>query len=169
MSELHYLSDALEGAAHVLSVALEKLPSEVGMVSLFDLDRCEYVVVRQTGGQRSALLLRAPEAASFPAQAMRTKKPLAVNDGFELSDKLDVRWQEPGADPQSYLCGPVEMAGRTLGLVELLNPRDGRGFEAGDANALGYICKQYAEFLDKNGVNLDPDAILAVSDVGARR
>jgi hypothetical protein len=169
MSELHYLSDALEGAAHVLAVALEKLPSDVGMVSLFDLDRREYVVVRQTGGKRSALLLRGPETAPITAQAMRTKKPALVSDGFELPDSLDVRWQETGVDPQSYLCGPVEMAGRTLGLVELLNPRDGRDFEAGDANALGYICSQYAEFLDKHGVMLDPDAILVASDVGARR
>jgi hypothetical protein len=61
------------------------------------------------------------------------------------------------------------MGGRTLGLLELANPRDGGAFEAADGNALTYIAKQFAEFLDSHGVLLDPDAVLAAAEVNARR
>jgi DNA-binding transcriptional MerR regulator len=50
-----------EGADFVLGLTLEKLPSEVGLVSLFDINKREFIVVRQAGGPRSALCQRQSE------------------------------------------------------------------------------------------------------------
>jgi len=169
LSDLHFQSDALEAAGFVLALALDKLPSEVGMVSLFDLDRREYVVVRQEGGQRSSLLLRAPDTSPLAEEAMKAKKAVMLDEPAELKAKLDLRWREVGTSVNSLACTPVIMGGRTLGLLELANPRDGGAFEAADGNALTYIAKQFAEFLDSHGVLLDPDAVLAAAEVNARR
>jgi hypothetical protein len=169
LSELPYVSDALEASALVLAVALEKLPSQVGMVSLFDLDRREFVVVRQEGGRRSSLLLRAPETSAFPDEAMRARRAIVVHESDDLDRGLDARWKDVGVAVTSLLCAPVDMAGRTLGVIELANPSDAEDYETGDANALGYIAKQFAEVLDARGVLLDPDAILAAAEVSPRR
>jgi hypothetical protein len=164
ISELHFMNDALDGAGFVLALALEKLPSEVGMVSLFDLDRREFVVVRQEGGAKSALLLRIPESTAIAKAAMKNKHAVVVSSAADLAAMVDLRWKEIGTTPRSLICAPVEIAGRYLGLIELANPQDGRGFKEGDGHALSYIGKQFAEFLDAKGVLLDPDAVLAAAE-----
>lgn len=168
LSDLAYLSDALDGAAHVLAVAVEKLPSEAAMLSLYDLDRREFVVVRQIGGKRSSLLLRAAESSTFPERALKSNRAFVVTDAAEFDAHLDVRWTDVGIDVRCMMCAPIETAGRTFGLIELVNPHDGESFAPGDENALEYIAGQFAEFLDSKGVLLDPDAILAASEVGPR-
>ena len=168
VAELHYLNDALEGAEFVLNLALEKLPCEAGMVSLYDIDKREYVVVRQAGGDKSAVLLRVPEKAPIPRKAMRSTQAVVlpkVKDGDLGSDK---RWNEMGIKPRSLICAPVEKAGRYLGLLELANPHDGKAFNAGDGNAMSYIGQAFGEFLAERGVMLDPDAVVAQAEAAAR-
>ena len=167
LSDLHFQSDVLEAVGFVLALALEKLPSEVGMVSIFDLDRREYVVVRQEGGKRSSLLLRGPDSSPFVEAAVKAKHAVVENDAGKLDAKLDIRWKDVGVSPRSFLCAPVLMGGRTLGLIELANPAEGGLYEATDGNALTYIAKQFAEFLDTHGVLIDPDAVLAAADGNA--
>ena len=168
VAELHYLNDALEGAEFVLNLALEKLPCEAGLVSLYDIDKREYVVVRQAGGDKSAVLLRVPEKAPVPRKAMRSTQAVVlpkVKDGDLGSDR---RWNEMGVEPRSLICAPVEKAGRYLGLLELANPHDGKAFNAGDGNAMSYIGQAFGEFLAERGVMLDPDAVVAQAEAAAR-
>ena len=165
VAELHYLNDALAGANFVLEVSLEKLPSRVGLVSLFDIDKREYVVVRQVGGKTSGLLLRLPERSELAKKAMRSGRAVIAN-GAELVDKIDGRWKEIGAPPKSLICAPVAIGGRYLGLIELADPFDGAVFKEADGHALTYIGKQYAEFLEERGVLIDPDAVVANADDG---
>jgi len=161
ISDLHFLSDALEGADFVLALALEKLPSEVGLVSLFDIDTREYVVIRQTGGARSGLMARLPERAALAARAMSNGRAVVVSDTAETPEFTDGRWAEIATDPMSIICAPVESGGRYLGLIELANPNDGKAFSESDGHALTYIARQYAEFVEARGVELDTDKVLA--------
>src|SRR5207253_10759039 len=43
-SDLHFVGESLSGAEFILNLTMEKLPSEVGIVSLFDINRREFVV-----------------------------------------------------------------------------------------------------------------------------
>jgi len=167
LSDLHFQSDVLEAAGFVLALALEKLPSEAGMVSMFDLDRREYVVVRQEGGKRSSLLLRGPDSSPLVEAAVKAKHAVVENDAGKLDAQLDIRWKDVGVSPRSFVCAPVLMGGRTLGLIELANPAEGGLYEVTDGNALTYIAKQFAEFLDTHGVLIDPEAVLAAADGNA--
>ncbi|MBW2457535.1 MAG: GAF domain-containing protein [Deltaproteobacteria bacterium] len=160
MSELHYLDDAQQGAAFVLTLAMEKLPSEAGLVSLFDIDTREFVVVKQTGGSKSGLLLRLSERAELQRKAMRSTKAIVLSK-LDDSAKIDSRWDQIGVEPRSLICAPVERGGRYLGLVELANPLDGKNFSAADGNALEYIGEQFGEFLSERGVLIDPDEVVA--------
>ena len=160
MAELHFLGDALEGADFVLALALEKLPSEVGLVSLFDINRRQYVVVRQAGGERSGLLLRLSQRAKLAQQAMRFARAVVVKDAAAAPELIDERWARIGVTPRSLVCAPVELGGRYLGLIELANPHDGVAFKETDGHALTYIGRQFAEFVAERGVIVDPDIVL---------
>ncbi|MEZ4309299.1 MAG: GAF domain-containing protein [Polyangiaceae bacterium] len=159
--DLQFVRDALEGADFVLQLALEKLPSELGLVSLFDINRREFVVVRQAGGSKSILLTRSPERAALIHAAMRKRSAVVVADAKkDPHASTDDRLRVLGVDPRSMIVAPVEQSGRYLGLIELVNPVDGKPFTEGDGHALTYIGEQYSELIAERGVLLDPDAVI---------
>jgi len=157
-SDLEFVQDALEGADFVLTLALEKIPCEAGIVSFFDMNRREFVIVRQRGGQRRALLSSIPEKAEIPHRAMRSGQTvvIAVTNG-ELAS--DTRWAAMGVAPHSALCAPVQLGGRYLGLLELVNPADNAPFDAADGNAMSYLGQQLAEFLGSRSISIDVETV----------
>jgi GAF domain-containing protein len=161
IGDLHFIADPLEGADFVLSVALERLPSEVGLVSFFDIDRRQFVVVRQTGGEKSVLLQRVSEKATLIRRAMRSSCALVVGDSDGDRGVLDARWAAMGHSPATLICAPVQNHGRYLGLIELANPHDGAPYSASDGHALSYIGEQFAEFMANRTIDLNPELVLA--------
>ena len=124
---------------------------------MFDIDKREFVVVRQAGGEKNGILLRVEEKAELPKKAMRSTRTVLV----ARPKALDPRYEEIGVAPKHIACVPVEKAGRYLGLIELLNPFDGNAFSEADGNALTYIGEQFAAFLSERGILLDPEAVVA--------
>ena len=159
--DLHFLRDSLEGAEFVLALTMEKLPSEVGLVSLFDMNKREFVIVRQSGGPRSALCARQSERAPVASTAMRKHHAIVVTDPAGAQRAMDDRWRAIGVELKSLVCAPVELAGRYLGLIEIANPLDGDVYNDGDGNALTYIGQQLGEFVASRGVIVDPEQIKA--------
>jgi hypothetical protein len=154
--DLHFVRDSLEGAEFVLNLTLEKLPAEAGLVSLFDMNTREFVVVRQKGGAKSALCARQPEKAPLAFSAMRKRHAIVIDDAAGAEGAMDDRWRTAGVQLKSIVCAPIELSGRYLGLIELANPTDGQVFNEGDGNALTYIGQQFAEFVAQRGVIVDP-------------
>jgi GAF domain-containing protein len=164
MHELHFQRDALEGGDFCLTLAMEKLPSEVGLVHLYDIDRREFIVAAARGAKASALLLRREaESDSMLAAAMRRRRSVVVGDPAAQID-FDLgaveRYAAAGG-ARSVIVAPVMQAGRFLGAIELLNPLDGQPFTDLDGNAVMYIAEQYAEFVAARGVVTDADRIAA--------
>ena len=168
INDLHFLGDVLEGADFVLTLALEKLPSEVGLVSLFDIGKREYVVVRQTGGAQSVLLGRISQRSKLQQEAMRLGRAVVVPDTSVEPDYVDGRWDDIGTPPRSLICSPIEQNGRYLGLIELANPHDGAAYTDSDGHALTYIGRQFAEFAAEREVILDPERVLADAKAAAQ-
>jgi hypothetical protein len=158
--DLHFLRDSLEGADFIVSLIHEKLPCEVCLVSLFDIDKREFVVVRQNGGRASVLLQRQPDRAAIPLAAHRGRRAVVVRDAASDPRVLDARWKALGVELKSYVAAPVELAGRYLGLIELANPLDGGRFTESDGNALTYIGQQFGEFVGQHGVIVDAESVV---------
>ena len=158
-NDLHFLRDSIEGAEFVLALTLEKLPSEIGLISLFDINKREFVIVRQTGGKQRAVGQRQPEKAPIASTAMRKRHAVVVSDPGGAQRAHDERFKHIGAEIRSLVCAPVELGGRYLGLIELVNPLDGGVFNEGDGNALTYIGQQFAEFAASRGVMIDPEQL----------
>jgi GAF domain-containing protein len=132
---------------------------------MFDINKREFVVVRQTGQGKSVLMSRLPEKAPLAQTAMRTHRAVVVSDAAaDERVSSDERWRTIGVDVASLVCAPVMVGGRYLGLLELANPLDGDTFSDGDGHALTYIGEQFGEFVAQHGVVIDPEHVLAAGE-----
>ena len=159
MHNLHFVRDALEGGEFCLTLALEKIPSEFGIVHLYDIDRREFLVTTTRGLGTSKLLLRRhAENDALLASAMRKRRALVVDDAAQ-SDATGIDRYVALGGVRSVIVAPVMQSGRFLGAIELMNPLDGKPFSESDGNALSYIAEQFAEFVATRGVVTDPERI----------
>ncbi len=168
LSDLSLLHDPLEGADFVLRVALDNIPSALAMISFFSFDSRDFVVVRAAGENipplalQGVLLKRVGERAEIPLRAMRSQQTVVLDED-RAADALaaDPRWRAAGILPLHYMCAPVSLGGRYLGLLEIANPCDGVRFSDADGHALTYMGQQLAEFLGQRDLVLDPERITA--------
>jgi GAF domain len=159
MHDLHFVHDALEGGEFCLALAMEKLPSEAGLVHLYDIDRREFLVANTRGPAADKLLLqRHPENDAMLMAAMRKRRALVVADATQGDASNLARYGALGG-ARSVLVAPVIHHGRFLGAIELLNPLDGQPFNESEGNALTYIAEQFAEFISSHGIVTDPERI----------
>ncbi|WP_235879866.1 GAF domain-containing protein [Polyangium aurulentum] len=167
-ADLGFLSDPLEGADFVLALAMEKIPSELCLVSLFDIDKKEFFVVRQSGGKTQCLGATLSEKSGLAQAAMRAKRAVVIPDAVRDPRATDARWKAIGIEPKSIACAPVEAGGRYLGLIELVNPEGASRYGASEENALTYIGQQLAEFLAGQSAPVDRAKLLASASKEAR-
>lgn len=161
MHELHFLRDAIEGGDFCLTLAMEKLPSQAGIIHLYDIDRREFLVTNTRGmAAYKLLLLRHPEDEAMLAEAMRKRRALVIADADQSEAASIGRYVMLGG-VHSLIIAPVMQSGRFLGAIELLNPIDGQPFTEAEGNAVMYIADQLAEFLGQRGVVTDAERISA--------
>jgi GAF domain-containing protein len=159
MHDLHFLRDAVEGGNFCLSLAMEKIPSQSGIVHLYDIDRREFLVTSTQGVAANALLLlRHAEGDLMLSAAMGNRRAIVVADASQSEAASLERYVALGG-ARSLVIAPVMQAGRFLGAIELLNPLDGQPYTEADGNALTYIAEQFAEFVESRGVVTDPERI----------
>jgi hypothetical protein len=159
MHDLHFLRDAVEGGDFCLSLALEKIPSQAGLVHLYDIDRREFLITSTRGVAASTLLLRRhDEGDVMLSAAMGKRRALVVADATQSEEASLDRYVVLGG-ARSLVVAPVMLSGRFLGAIELLNPLDGQPYTEADGNALTYIAEQFAEFVASRGVVTDPERI----------
>ncbi|HZU84579.1 MAG TPA: GAF domain-containing protein [Polyangiaceae bacterium] len=158
MHDLHFLRDAVEGGDFCLGLALDKIPSQAGMVHLYDIDRREFLVTSTRGSAAPLLLRRHPETDVMLAAAMAKRQAVVVADASRTDANALERYSATGG-VQSLVIAPVMQSGRFLGAIELLNPLDGQPFTEAEGNALNYIAEQFAEFVAARGVVTDPERI----------
>jgi GAF domain-containing protein len=159
MHDLHFMRDAVEGGNYCLTLAMEKLPSQAGIVHLYDINQREFLVTSARGVGASALLLRRhSEADALLSSAMKKRRAVVVDDATQGDAASIDRYAALGG-ARSLVIAPVMQAGRFLGAIELVNPLDGHPFTESEGNALTYIAEQFAEFVASRGVVTDPQRI----------
>lgn len=159
MHDLHFVRDAVEGGEFCLALAMEKIPSQAGLVHLYDIDRREFLVTTTRGPGTAGLLLRRhPESDALLSAAMRLRRALVIADAMQ-SSAASIERYGVGGGAKSVVIAPVMQAGRFLGAIELFNPLDGMPFTEAEGNAVTYIAEQFAEFVAARGVVTDPERI----------
>jgi GAF domain-containing protein len=159
MHDLHFLGDAIEGGDFCLNLAMERIPSQAGLVHLYDIDRREFLVTSTRGSMAKSLLLRRhAEGDAVLSAAMGKRRALVVADAAQSEAAALDRYVALGG-ARSLIVAPVMQSGRFLGAIELMNPLDGQPYTEGEGNALTYIAEQFAEFVASRGVVTDPARI----------
>ncbi len=162
MHDLHFLPDLVSGAEFVLGVIEKTLPCEAILVHVFDINTQHYVVVRASApGAAKVIMHRTPDGDALFEPVMRRTRSLRIDDAASDARYDAERWKLAGVEVKSAICGPVQLHGRYLGAVELVNPQGGGAFYESESNALDYICEQFAEFLSNRPIVLDAELILA--------
>lgn len=161
MHDLHFVRDAVEGGDFCLALAMEKLPSQFGIVHLYDIDKREFLVTSVRGPGTSKLLLRRhPENDPVLLAAMRKHNALVIPDATQSDAATLERYTLLGS-ARSLIVAPVLQHGRFLGAVEIINPLDGEPYIEPEGNALTYIAEQFAEYISSHGIVTDPERISA--------
>jgi GAF domain-containing protein len=159
MHDLHFVRDSIEGGDFCLALAMEKLPSQAGIVHLYDIDRREFLVSSVRGAGTGKLLMRRhPETDDLLSAAMRKRHAVVVDKAVDTEVAAIDRYVALGG-VRSLMIAPVMQAGRFLGAIELVNPLDGQPFTEAEGNALMYIAEQFAEFVATRGVVTDTERI----------
>ena len=162
MHELHFMRDIVSGAEFVLGVLNDTLPCELTLIHVFDINTGQFVLVRANGpGSDKLVLYRTPGQDALFSQAMRRLHAVRVDDASTDERFSGGRWGVIGLKPRQALCGGVKQGGRYLGAIELINPGGGETFYETEANALDYICEQFAEFLTNRPIVLDAEVVLS--------
>jgi hypothetical protein len=162
MHELHFMRDIVSGAEFVLGVLNDTLPCEMTLIHVFDINTGQFVLVRANGpGSDKLVLFRTPGQDPLFSQAMRRLHAIKVDDARTDDRFGGGRWGVVGIKPRQALCGGVKQGGRYLGAIELVNPGGDETFYESEANALDYICEQFAEFLTNRPIVLDAEVVLS--------
>ena len=162
MHELHFMRDIVSGAEFVLGVLNDTLPCELTLIHVFDINTGQFVLVRANGpGSDKLVLFRTSGQDALFSQAMRRLHAVRVDDAGSDERFTGGRWGVIGLKPRQALCGGVKQGGRYLGAIELINPGGDETFYESEANALDYICEQFAEFLTNRPIVLDAEVVLS--------
>ena len=161
MHELAFMADLISGAEFIVQVLGELIPCEAVAVHVYDLGKREFVLVRAHGPKaRDALLHRTADDEPLVRDIMSRRSATILDGAPANSPPVSSSLSKLGIQPRAVLCGAARLGGRYLGLIELANPHGSEPFHANEANALDYVCEQFAEFVASRPIVLDADVVI---------
>jgi GAF domain-containing protein len=151
----------MSGVDFVLNIVMHTLPSEAVLIHVFDINTRQFIVVRALGPSPHAVILhRTPDQDDLFRRAMRVTRATRVANASGDPNYANGRWELLGVGVNVAMLGPVQLAGRFLGAIELVNPLGGEPYSEHESHALDYICEQFAEFLAARPIVVDADVVL---------
>ncbi len=145
------LSNILENAVHILNC-------EAGTLFLMD-EQTGDLVFRVTVGPVANNLLgqRLPAGTGIVGRAVQLRAPVIENDGQRSPAHFGIPDKQTGFVSRSLLAVPMQIKDRVLGVIEVINRKDGLPFVEDDQNLLTAFAGQAA-------VALENARLLAMSD-----
>ncbi|MBI3760647.1 MAG: GAF domain-containing protein [Chloroflexi bacterium] len=127
-----------ESAADILAV-------EAGSLFLFDEATGDFIFTVATGPVAPNLLgTRIPGTAGIVGAAAASGRPLIVNEALNDPRVFKSTDQSTGFVTRALMAAPLRAKERTLGVIEVINRRDGRGFDESDQDLLQAFAGQAA-------------------------
>jgi hypothetical protein len=108
---------------------MERLPCQVGLVHLYDIDRREFVITNAqgSGANASSYFDVIPRANAMLSKAMRGETALVIVPRESVTSPID-RYQSLGGPVRSVIVAPAMQAGRFLGAMSFSIRLDGLPF-----------------------------------------
>jgi signal transduction histidine kinase len=130
---------------NILEQAVSILNCEAGTLFLKD-DQSDDLVFRVTVGPVAGNLLnqRLPAGTGIVGRAVQARAPVIENDAQRSAIRGTVSTDVQTGTPRSLLAVPMMIKDRVLGVIEVINRRDGLPFVADDQNILTAFAGQAA-------------------------
>jgi signal transduction histidine kinase len=143
---------------NILDNAVSILNCEAGTLFLMD-EQTGDLVFRVTVGPAAGNLIgqRVPAGAGIVGRAVQTRVPVIENDGQRSQMRFEAADKQTGYLSRSLLAVPMLIKDRVLGVIEVINRRDGLPFVADDQNLLTAFAGQAA-------VAIENARLLALTD-----
>ncbi|NJC97847.1 MAG: hypothetical protein C3F07_02075 [Anaerolineales bacterium] len=143
---------------NILDNAVNILNCEAGTLFLMD-DQTGDLVFRVTVGPvaRNLLGQRLPAGTGIVGRAVQTHAPVIENDAQRSNSRFDDTDKQTGFVSRSILAVPMQIKDRMLGVIEVINRRDGLPFVEDDQNILTAFAGQAA-------VAIENARLLALTD-----
>ncbi|GAB4463166.1 MAG: hypothetical protein Kow0070_23260 [Anaerolineales bacterium] len=143
---------------NILDNAVKILNCEAGTLFLMDEQTGE-LVFRVTAGPVAGNLLgqRLPPGTGVAGRAAQTRAPVIENDAQKSSTRFTGTDRQTGFVSRSLLAVPMQIKDRVLGVIEVINRRDGLPFVEDDQNILTAFAGQAA-------VAIENARLLALTD-----
>jgi signal transduction histidine kinase len=143
---------------NILENAVNILNCEAGTLFLVDEQTGE-LVFRVTVGPVAGNLLdqRLPAGTGIVGRAVQARAPVIENDAQRSSVRFEGADKQTGFVSRSLLAVPMQIKDRVLGVIEVINRRDGLPFVADDQNLLTAFAGQAA-------VAMENARLLALTD-----
>lgn len=126
----------------MVEAALSCVDSENGSLMLMDEDTGELVFVEVIGESQQRLInKRLPREAGIASWVMENRQAKMVSDiGSMPRLRMSVN-QYTGLDSKTIACVPLLDGDRRLGVIEVINTKSGRLFEAADLDILQLVAR----------------------------
>lgn len=130
---------------NILENAVTILNCEAGTLFLMD-DQTGDLIFRVTVGPVAGNLLgqRIPPGTGVVGRAVQTRQPVIENDAQGSGSRFTATDQQTGFVSRSLLAVPMQIKDRVLGVIEVINRRDGLPFVMDDQNILTAFSGQAA-------------------------
>ena len=129
----------------ILESAVEILNTEAGSLFLVD-EQTDELVFRVTAGPVAQNLIgqRLPAGSGFVGKAVNSHLPVLANNVAASATWNPATDSQTGFITRAILAVPLEVKGRTIGAVEIINKKDGTLFTQDDQNLLSAFAGQAA-------------------------
>lgn len=130
---------------NILTNAVNILNCEAGTLFMMD-DQTGDLIFRVTSGPVAGNLLgqRLPAGTGVVGRAAQMRSPVIENDAQKSSARFAGTDKQTGFVSRSLLAVPMQIKDRVLGVIEVINRRDGLPFVADDQNILTAFAGQAA-------------------------
>jgi hypothetical protein len=134
----------------VMDLVMDKIRAESGSILFADTSGRELYFAAARGPKSDEVMdFRVPMGEGIVGFCSREGVSLAIGDAQEdprfyreISEKI-------GYDTDSLLCAPIQHEGRVYGAIELVNKTSKSSFNSNEMNALSYVGRQLAEYVNR--------------------
>ena len=130
---------------NILESAVNILNSEAGSLFLVD-EQTDELIFQVTVGPVASNLVgqRLPPGTGFVGKAVDSRQPVIVNDVQATQTWNSETDKQTGFITKAILIVPMEVKDRVIGVIEIINKRDGLPFSLDDQNLLAAFAGQAA-------------------------
>lgn len=130
---------------NILESAVSILNCEAGSLFLVD-EQTDELVFRVTTGPVASYLLgkRLPPGSGIVGRAVQTRAPVIDNDAQRSGARHTATDEQTGFVTRALLAVPLQVKDRVIGVIEVINRRDGLPFGEDDQNLLTAFAGQAA-------------------------